>query len=319
MEDYTPFSELNVTTMTSKVSLFGIINTANFYRFFPIDSDIRCVSFGPYIRGEKLNNKSKNKKISEKYLKNHASVFLVNSKINIKVSKNHITLVGCKRDEDILPITNMIIEKLYKVNEYIKTISSFIFYIINNCENIMNDCRGFITKNPTNFEDDYYIKNNWIPTIEMNEDLKVALMYISTCPVYISEFRNILISLFNNSLLITDDILKLSEPDTFMKNKKFILGYSIILQNLYNTIIKLPEEYNYKPNIYIPQESHKIILKIPYLIYYEGKKRKVKCITFMIESSGIVTISGPNKPISLSEYNKFRKFCNIYRNDFELL
>lgn len=308
---YPKFDKLKITIITSQIPLSTEIDIQNLYISLNTDEEIECICYMGYIKGIKRTKKSKNKKMKEKFLKNHVSVHLYRNNINIKISKQKLALIGCRNIEDIEYCGKLITKKIRHINKMCEMYDSGFLYILNNLERLENRCKGRIVKNNITYEDDYMLKSSWVNKLGIdNNDFKHSLIYFSSLFKYSSQFSHFLTWSIHNDISVCEDDIRPLDFKISMINRMFNTGYNINLQSFYDIFSEIE---NYYTNEYRCEIHHKIYLKVLYDLSYKNKRRMVKCITFTIESSGSITISGPYNEVTKNEY---KRFCeNLIRNE----
>lgn len=299
------FCNLRITIITSQIPLNQLIDTEKLYILLKEDEVIRCICYKKWTKGEKATKKSKIKKIKEKDLKNHVSIHLYKNNINIKVSKQKLILIGCKNLDDIEFCGKFMCDKINEINKICKIYEDNFQYILHNYKKITEDSKGVRIKDPITFNDDHKIKKNWTNELDLDEDLKYALKYGSSLYTNVSYFKKFLKWTIETNIMISEKKIKPLEFKISMINRMFNINYKINLQKFDD---KFSEIKNYFIQPYRAEIHHKIYVKVIYHEEFVGKKRHIKCVTFTVESSGSIVISGPYLPITEEIFDDF------YRN-----
>lgn len=306
------FEDLKITIMTSQIYLNVEININMLYVMMNVDEDVECICYLGHIKGKKRTKKSKNKIIKEKFLKNHVSVHLYKDNINIKVSKNKLTLIGCRSEEDIKYCGDVIFNKINKVNAMCKLYENNFLYILNNYEHIIEQAKGMPVIKPISLKYDYLISKNWLDNVNADGDILKILQHLNNSFNRVSELKHFISFMLTYNMRIPNVKVAPEEYRISMVNRMLYTGYKINLQAFYDVFSEID---NYYLGDYRCEIHHKLYLKILYDLKYDKKgRRQIKCITITIESSGSITISGPYKGVIEEEYKKFYGYLKEYKH-----
>ena len=310
------FEDLKITIMTSQILLNVEINIHMLYIMMNVDKDIDCICYLGHTKGKKRTKKSKNKIIKEKFLKNHVSVHLSKGNINVKISKNKLTLIGCRSEEDIEYCGKVICNKINKVNKICKLYERNFLYILENHEHIIEQAKGMQVIKPMSLKYDYLISKNWLDRVDEKGDIYKILVHLNNSFTRVSEIKHFISFMLTYDMRMPDVKVIAEEYKISMVNRMLYTGYKINLQAFYDAFSGIE---NYFLGDYRCEIHHKLYLKILYNLKYDKKgRRQIKCITLTIESSGSITISGPYKGVTEVEYKKFYKYLKDYRHLIEI-
>jgi len=321
LNEFTPFDELKVTTITFVCSLNGSINLEPAFELLPIQKiqlkvqrknvkKIKLPHF-PDIPGAILtlaymsSRRGIIKSVSKKNFKNSIllDLSLKDKNIAIKISGNSIHITGAKHIDHVQESFKYLYEHLIKIQDELD-------YMNQNKQNAIQ-CFNWICQVLPGFEDSI----NPLPPIIDKLDERIVKFLTNHLSEFsnFSDFRTVLEFSLNTQTVVSRD-LKIDHIQMIMANYNYDLGFEINRSEFVN---QLRQDDNFNV-IYDNSLRYYITVEVPYTrdesFKTIRKKSKAPKHTFLVYKSGHVTQSGPGGQLMKEVYEKFRTAVNKFKH-----